>query len=130
KFFKIKANFPASKFDKAVWLDYDHDYDLDLLLLGERSVLFRNQGSAGFEDHTADFPAIPGHAVDGGVFRLNPDSKAFDVWARSADRSSTVYRDLLGGKYVVDRSAKPEPVTTTAVDLDGDGRPDRVTADG
>jgi Flp pilus assembly protein TadD len=130
RFTRRDAGLPQRGFDKALWVDYDHDYDLDLLLLGERSVLFRNQGTAGFEDHTADFPPIPGHAMDGGVSRLNPDSKAFDVWVQYTDRTSAVYRDLLGGKYVANRGVKPEPVTTTAVDFDGDGRPDRLTAEG
>ncbi len=130
RFTKKEASFPQRRFEKAIWIDYDHDYDLDLLLLGESSALFRNQGAAGFENHTSDFPLIPGHAVDGGMFRINPDSKAFDVWVRYSDREPAVYRDLLGGKYVADRSAKPEPVAASDIDFDGDGRIDRVTADG
>ena len=29
-----QRELPARRFDRAVWLDYDHDYDLDLVLLG------------------------------------------------------------------------------------------------
>jgi Flp pilus assembly protein TadD len=124
------ASLPRRRFEKAIWLDYDHDYDLDLLLLGENSVLLRNQGAAGFEDHTSDLPLIPGRAVDGGVFRINPDSKAFDVWVRYSDRPPVVYRDLLGGRYVVDRNVKAEPTSVSNIDFDGDGRIDRVTPEG
>lgn len=99
KFFKIKANFPASRFDKAVWLDYDHDYDLDLLLLGEKSVLLRNQGTAGFEDHTADFPFASGHAIDATQYRYIADSKAFDLIVSYADHGGILYRDQLMGHY-------------------------------
>ena len=45
---------------KAVWLDYDHDYDLDLLLAGDGRRLLRNNGPAGFSDETADFPFVHG----------------------------------------------------------------------
>ena len=84
---------------KAVWLDYDHDYDLDLLLLGERSVLLRNQGDEGFQDHTADFPFAPGRALDAAAFRLTPDTKGFDLVVSYQDRPAVLYRDLLAGSY-------------------------------
>ena len=43
-----------------MWLDYDHDYDLDLVLLGAQPALMRNQGTAGWADRTADFPFVKG----------------------------------------------------------------------
>jgi hypothetical protein len=36
RFVRQTANLPARRFDAAAWLDYDHDYDLDLVLLGDR----------------------------------------------------------------------------------------------
>ena len=48
RFEKRAADLPAGRYAKAVWLDYDHDYDLDLFLLGETSALARNNGEAGF----------------------------------------------------------------------------------
>ncbi len=60
QFARHQAELPAKRFDAAVWLDYDHDYDLDLFLLGPEPVLMRNQGTAGFADHTADFPFVKG----------------------------------------------------------------------
>jgi len=32
-FSRIEANLPRRRFERAVWIDYDHDYDLDLVLL-------------------------------------------------------------------------------------------------
>jgi hypothetical protein len=46
KFVRQQAPLPARHFDKAVWLDFDHDYDLDLVLLGAQPALARNQGAA------------------------------------------------------------------------------------
>jgi tetratricopeptide (TPR) repeat protein len=98
--FEIKdAGLPAGRFETAVWVDYDHDYDQDLLLLGQRSVLMRNQGTAGFADRTQDFPFQPGAALSATGFRLIPDSKSLDVVVSYQDHSGVLYRDLLGGRY-------------------------------
>jgi Tfp pilus assembly protein PilF len=99
RFEKAEANLPTGHFEKAVWLDYDHDYDLDLLLLGEKSVLLRNQGSAGFADHTGDFPFAPGHAIDAVSYRWMADSKAFDLLVSYSDHAGVLYSDKLSGKY-------------------------------
>lgn len=99
KFEKVAANLPPGRFEKAVWLDYDHDYDLDLLLLGEKSVLLRNQGAAGFVDHTADFPFVAGHAIDAVSYRWMADSKAFDLVVSYKDHAGVLYSDKLTGKY-------------------------------
>ncbi len=98
-FERAAVALPAGRFEKAVWLDIDHDYDLDLLLLGKKQVLLRNQGAAGFADHTADFPFAVGHAIDAAPFRLLADSKAFDLMVSYADRPGVAYLDQLGGKY-------------------------------
>lgn len=98
-FERAKIDLPAGRFEKAVWIDYDHDYDQDLMLLGEKNVLMRNQGEAGFADHTADFPFVAGHAIDATPFRLMADSKAFDLVVSYADHAGVLYRDDLGGKY-------------------------------
>jgi Tfp pilus assembly protein PilF len=147
-FVRQEAALPAKRFDAAVWLDYDHDYDLDLILLGPEPVLMRNQGTAGFADHTADFPFVKGHAIAGSQFRLVPDTKAFDLVVAYEDRGGVLYRDLLGGKYVVEDYDLPRArqlsvadrnhdgkleVTardSSSADLDGDGRLDVVTRDG
>ena len=99
KFEKFAAPLPQAPFAKAVWLDYDHDYDLDLFLLGEKPALLRNQGSAGFVDHTSDFPFVSGRAMDGTSFRWTADSKAFDLVVTYSDHAGVLYSDKLTGKY-------------------------------
>lgn len=99
RFEKVDAKLPSGRFEKAVWLDYDHDYDLDLLLLGEKSVLLRNQGPAGFADHTSDFPFVAGHAMDAVSYRWMADSKAFDLVVSYQDHAGVLYSDKLSGKY-------------------------------
>jgi hypothetical protein len=90
---------PAGHFAKAVWLDYDHDYDLDLFLLGDNSVLLRNNGEAGFSDATASFPFLKGKAIDGVMIDLIADTNGMDLAVSYADRSGVIYRDRLLGKY-------------------------------
>ncbi len=99
RFDLVDAKLPARGFEKAVWLDFDHDYDLDLLLVGESSALMRNQGAAGFEDHTDLFPFVKGHAIDATTFRVIRDSKAHDLIVSDAAQAGTVYRDDLAGHY-------------------------------
>ena len=57
-FSKSDVPLPPGRYAQAVWVDYDHDYDADLFLLGEKSALVRNNGRAGFSDQTADFPFV------------------------------------------------------------------------
>ncbi|HLJ47472.1 MAG TPA: tetratricopeptide repeat protein [Bryobacteraceae bacterium] len=120
---KAPITLPQGRFDKAIWLDFDHDYDLDLLLLGGKNVLLRNQGPAGFADHTADFPFVAGHAIDAASYRLMADSKAFDLMVSYADHPGVLYRDNLGGKYeavnVPELPAGAKALETLDVNRDG-----------
>ncbi len=109
KFVRQPANLPARRFDAAVWLDYDHDYDLDLVLLGPQPALMRNQGAAGWADRTADFPFVAGHPIAAEKLRVLPDSKAFDLAVFYSDRPPVLYRDRLGGHYTVEAFNGPPP---------------------
>jgi tetratricopeptide (TPR) repeat protein len=93
------ADLATGSFRKAVWIDYDHDYDDDLILIGGESRLLRNNGEAGFSDETKRFPFVSGRAVDAVRFDLEPDTPGFDLVVSYADRSGVLYRDLLGGNY-------------------------------
>jgi tetratricopeptide (TPR) repeat protein len=136
KFVRDPARLPARRFEKAVWLDYDHDYDLDLVLLGAQPALMRSQGTAGWTDRTGDFPFVKGAVANAQKLRVDPDSKAFDLAVLYRDRAPVLYRDLLGGRYAVE-AFQGSPLLRTQdaartqvdADFDGDGRLDRVRID-
>jgi tetratricopeptide (TPR) repeat protein len=124
------AKLPAGPFTKAVWMDYDHDYDLDLFLLGETSALMRNNGAAGFSDESAAFPFVKGQVLDAALFDLVPDTDGFDLVVTFANRPGVLYRDKLATKY--------EPVdlpqiaagtaSVAAFDINNDGATDLITS--
>jgi len=130
RFEESPARLPAGRFRRAVWLDYDHDYDLDLVLLGDTAALVRNDGAAGWSDHTADFPFAAGRALDAVAFDLVADSQGVDLAVSYLDHSGILYRDHLGGHY----TAEPLPAlhagarALAAYDFDGDGWMDLAVA--
>jgi tetratricopeptide (TPR) repeat protein len=127
KFAKSAIVLPQRRFERAVWIDYDHDYDLDLILLGDTPSLMRNQGEAGFADHTTDFPFVPGHPIDAWKLRAVPDTKAFDLAVIYANRAPVLYRDQLGGHYdTAPFTGTARDLTQIEADFDGDGRMDRA----
>lgn len=134
KFVREPAKLPARRFSRAVWLDYDHDYDLDLVLLGPEPALLRNQGPDNWEDHTADFPFIKGDVSAAEKIRMDPDSKAFDLVVSYHDHAPVLYRDLLGGRYKVETfNFQPSvPRNQVFADFETPGRRDSVivNADG
>ncbi len=130
KFVLQPAKLPARRFDTAVWLDYDHDYDLDLVLLGPEPALMRNQGAAGWEDRTADFPFIKGAPTAAQKLRVDPDSKAFDLAVFYSDHAPVLYRDLLDGHYQVEPyDGQPPTSKIQSADFEGNGHVDQVRID-
>ncbi len=131
KFVRFPAKLPARRFDAAVWMDVDHDYDLDLILLGPEPALMRNQGAAGWADRTEDFPFVKGEVTSAEKTRVMPDSKAFDLAAFYRDRAPVLYRDQLGGRYTVEAFHGHPPANQKQVDadFDGTGRLDRARID-
>jgi tetratricopeptide (TPR) repeat protein len=127
-FEKLNVVIPEGAYNKAIWIDYDHDYDLDLLLLGDKSALLRNNGAAGFSNVSNNFPFVAGRAVDGALFDLTPDTDGMDLVVVYSDRPAVLYADKLGGRYeaqdlnVIPAGAK----SVVAVDLDNDGATDLV----
>ena len=121
---------PRERFEVAAWLDYDHDYDQDLLLLGKSSVLYRNQGPAGFADRTQDFPFQAGTPLSAANFRLIPDSKALDLVVSYSDRPAVLYRDKLGGNFEAQTTPVPAGMGAfTVADMNNDGYLDLVYRD-
>ncbi len=133
RFVRDPALLPARRFEKVVWLDYDHDYDLDLVLLGAQPALVRNQGTAGWADRTGDFPFVKGAVNNAEKLRAVPDSKAFDLAVFYRDRAPVLYRDHLGGRYAVEEfrgNPLPDAARTQVnADFDEDGRLDRARID-
>jgi len=93
RFEKQAAELPAGDYETAVWLDYDHEYDADLMLLGKSSVLLRNEGGGKFQEEK--FPFEKGHAIAAVTFRVVPDAKTWDLAISYADRSGVLYRDQM-----------------------------------
>jgi Flp pilus assembly protein TadD len=127
RFEPFPANLPTGTFATAIWIDYDHDYDLDLILLGDRSVLIRNQGTAGFEDRTNDFPFLDARATSAFKLRAVPDTKSFDLAAFYSNHDPVLYNDLLGGRYITAPYTGPVPNRNLLqADFNADGRLDRA----
>lgn len=133
RFTASPAAFPERRFERAVWIDYDHDYDLDLVLLGGSPALERNEGTAGFAERTADFPFAAGRPTGAAKLRVDPDSKAFDLAVFYSDRPAALYRDQLGGRYLMEAyQGAPADAVPMETDFDNDGRVDqaRISQDG
>jgi tetratricopeptide (TPR) repeat protein len=129
--FRKHSDLAQGTFRHAIWLDFDHDYDLDLFLLGDQSKLLRNNGTAGFSDETSRFPFVRGQALSATRFDLEPDTPAFDLVVSYQDRPSVLYHDQLGGHYEAGNLAQLPPEATGYVlaDLDGSGRLSRAHVD-
>ncbi len=121
KFERLPAALPVGRYHKALWLDFDHDYDLDLILLGAASVVARNEGGAGFR--AVEFPFTAGEALDAVPLRLIADGKGFDLVVSYRDRAGVLYRDLLAGSYeAVPLPGLPAGASMLQVaDVDNDG---------
>ena len=125
-FTKSDYKLPDGAFNAAVWIDFDHDYDLDLFLLGKKSILLRNQGKEGLIEHP--FPFVDGEATGGIAFRLLADTKAKDLVVTYKEHPAVLYLDLLTATY------KPQSLdkipagafNLQALDLDNDGNLDLV----
>jgi len=127
-FEQVNVVIPEGSYNKAAWIDYDHDNDLDLFLLGDKSALLRNDGAAGFSNLSNNFPFVAGRAVDGTLFDVTPDTNEMDLVVIYSDRPGVLYVDKLGGRYEAqDLNIIPAGVkSVAAVDLDNDGATDLV----
>jgi tetratricopeptide (TPR) repeat protein len=124
--FHKQADLAAGSFRTAVWMDYDHDYDPDLFLLGDDSRLLRNNGTAGFSDESKRFPFVAGRATDARRYQAEPDTPGFDLLVAYEGREPVLYRDRLGGNYEATFGPAKLPPPNDVADFRGDGRADRA----
>lgn len=122
-FVPARISLPDGKYRKAIWIDFDHDYDLDLMLLGEHSVLMRNNGDGTFLDVTQSFPFASGAPLDAVEFALRSETAARDLFVSFENRPPVVYKDMLNGVYqaVPVEDAKPGLYSLATADFDHDG---------
>ena len=120
KFVPATFPLPQSNFTTALWIDYDHDYDLDVLLFGEHPVLMRNNGDGTWTEQP--FPFVPGRATAARLFALHPETAARDFVVTYFDRPAVLYRDDTNGKFTAVALPEVPPSTDLAVgDWNRDG---------
>ncbi len=125
------SEFPLAGVKRALWLDFDHDNDLDLLLFGSKSVLLRNDGNGKFEAKADAFPFIEGNPLSAIVFAVRGDTAARDVVVSYADRPGVLYRDKLNGLFESSDlpNVKAGVHLFPAQDINHDGLFDLITYD-
>ena len=111
-------------FQSALWVDYDHDYDLDLLAVGAQQVLLRNNGDGTFLDVSGKFPFVKGSRGLAAATLELWENNGFNIVVAYADKV-VVYEDRKVGEFTAKpiQSLKPggDPVRLDVVDLDNDG---------
>ncbi|MCH9033297.1 MAG: VCBS repeat-containing protein [Planctomycetes bacterium] len=116
--------------DRARWVDYDHDGDLDLLLARESGVeLWQNAGNGRFENVTERVGIEPtGPVCDVLAIDLDGDI-ATDIILARGEQSTLVYRNQRVGRFAL-LPEPPGPMPPAdfllADDLDNNGYPDLV----
>ena len=122
-FAPARIALPQGSYRKAIWIDFDHDYDLDLMLLGERPVLMRNNGDGTFLDVTQSFPFASGTPIDAAQFALRSETAARDILVSFENGPPVIYKDMLNGVYqaLPVKDAQPGGRSLVAADFDHDG---------
>jgi len=115
----------AGSFSRCLWIDYDHDYDHDLMLLGAGPVLLRNNGDGSWADVSSTFPFAAGEPRDAVVVEL-AENNGFDVVVAYRDRPAVLYRDRKAGRYEAAPLGFPLAAPLEVADLNQDGFLDLV----
>ena len=72
--FDERTTLIEGDFTDAVWVDFDHDYDLDLMAVGQDQVLLRNNGDGTFLNVSEKFPFELGPARAVTTLELEEDN--------------------------------------------------------
>lgn len=137
------ADLPIAEARAAVFVDYDHEGDLDLVIAAADGVhLWRNDGLEGeptddlservrFADATAG-SGVPTVACDWLTIEDFDNDRDIDLLAGAGD-ATVLISSLRAGKFEVLRSERTGitgGARPAVRDLDGDDRPDLVVAEG
>ncbi len=111
-------------FQAALWVDYEHDYDLDLMLVGADKKLLRNNGDGTFLDVSASFPFDNERPALAAAFLELEEDTGYDIVVAYSDRL-VEYEDRKMGLFeprVVPR-VEPggAPVRLDVMDFNNDG---------
>ena len=120
----ISASGGTDKVDVPIWLDYDHDYDLDLLVFGSPSKLWRNNGDGSWADLSADFPFVRGVARAAVRLDVLADHQGFDLAVAYQGGRVVLFRAQLAGSYrseTLAQNLRTEVVALHPGDLNNDG---------
>jgi len=134
---EVDAHLPecAANACKALWVDFDQDGDLDLLLIDQdyRPRLLANDGNARFADVSDRLPWEKNRkAFDAAAVDFDRDD-LIDLLFTCAEAPSVVLRGTgLGAFAPLFATGDPWPLAghCTVDDLDNDGRPDWILATG
>ena len=69
------------------------------MLLGEHSVLMRNNGDGTFLDVSRSFPFASGTPVDAVPFAIRSETAARDLFVSYEGHPPVIYRDMLNGVF-------------------------------
>lgn len=124
------ADLDGVSANAAVWVDYEHDGDLDLLLAGDDGLqLWQNKGNGTFEDVTSAAGIAPtGRATDVVVADLD-GNVAIDIIVARGDQPTLVYENQRAGQFKrMLEPPGPWPAAKYVLvnDVNNDGAPDTV----
>lgn len=113
----------GGNFSSCLWVDYDHDYDLDLMAIGINQVLLRNNGDGTFANVSEAFPFVQGVGLSAIGLELWENNSS-NIVAVYKDKI-VVYEDLKLGRFrseTLDRSSRgKQSVRMKVVDVNHDG---------
>ena len=113
----------AGDFNACLWVDYDHDYDLDLLAVGPDQVLLRNNGDGTFVDVSDSFPFAEGVGL-GATWLELWENNSFNIVVAYSDKV-VVYEDrklgLFRAETVPGAIPGTGPLALEVIDADHDG---------